>query len=103
MDSTTLSSDSDVSLSSLSKGQLLQLNCYNSSSSKWIKISPTYISSCSINACTDTTLTSLVTNNLLMYIGLKWINSTMSLEMNNNVNVSSLSNKYYSLEWFKLG
>ena len=25
--------------------------------------------------------------------GLKWINSTMSLEINNNVNVSSLTNK----------
>ena len=71
MGSSTLSSDSDVSLSSLSKGELLQLNCYNSSSSKRIKISPTYISSCSINACTDATLTSSVTNNLLMYIGLK--------------------------------
>ena len=28
-----------------------------------------------------------------MYNGLKWINSTMSLEMNNDVNVSSLTNK----------
>ena len=56
-------------------------------------ISPTYISSCSINACTDATLTSLVTNILLMYNGLKWINSTMSLEMNNDVNVSSLTSK----------
>ena len=52
-----------------------------------------YISSCSINACTDATLTSLVTNNLLMYNGIKWINSAMSLEMNNDVNVSSLTNK----------
>ena len=33
------------------------------------------------------------TNNLLMCNGLKWINSTMSLEINNNVNVSSLTNK----------
>ena len=90
MGSTTLSSDFDVSLTSLANGQLLQ---YNSSSNKWINISPTYISSCSINACTDATLTPLVTNNLLMYNGLKWINSTMSLEMNNDVNVSSLTNK----------
>ena len=28
-----------------------------------------------------------------MYNGLKWINSTMSLEMINDVNVSSLTNK----------
>ena len=56
-----------MSLNNLSNGQLLQ---YNSSSSKWINISPTYISSCSINACTDATLTSLVTNKLLMYNGL---------------------------------
>ena len=54
---------------------------------------PTYISSCSINACTDATLTSFVTNNLLLYNGSKWINSTMSLEMNIDVNVSSLTNK----------
>ena len=63
MGSTTLSSDSDVSLSSLSNGQLLQ---YNLLSSKWINISPTYISSCSINACTDATLTSFATNNYIM-------------------------------------
>ena len=68
MGSTTLSSDYDVPLSNLSNGQLLQ---YNSSLSKWNNISPTYISSCSINACTDATLTSLVINNLLMYNGLK--------------------------------
>ena len=86
----TLSGDSDISLNNLSNGQLLQ---YNSSSSKWINISPTYISSCSINSCNDATLTSLATNNLLMYDGLKWINSTMSLEMNNDVNVISLTNK----------
>ena len=79
----TLSGDSDISLNNLSNGQLLQ---YNSSLNKWKIFSPTYISSCSINACTDATLTSLVTNNLLMYNGLKWINSTKSLEMNNNVN-----------------
>ena len=72
----TLSGDSDISLNNLSNGQLLQ---YNSSLNKWNNISPTYISGCSINACTDATLTSLVTNNLLMYNGLKWINSTMSL------------------------
>ena len=86
----TLSGDSDVSLNNLSIGQLLQ---YNSTLSKWNNISPTYISNCSINACTDATLSSLVTNNVLMYNGLKWINSTMSLEMNNDVNVSSLTNK----------
>jgi len=86
----TLSGDSDVSLSSLSNGQLLQ---YNSSLSKWNNITPTYISSCSINSCTDATLTSLATNNLLLYNGSKWINSTMSLEMNNDVVVSSLTNK----------
>ena len=85
----TLSGDSDILLNNLSKGQLLQ---YNSSSSIWINISPIYISSCSTNACADTILTSLVTNNLLMYNGLKWINSTMSLEMNNDV-FSSLTNK----------
>ena len=28
-----------------------------------------------------------------MYNGLKWINSTMSLEMNNDIVVSSLTNK----------
>ena len=28
-----------------------------------------------------------------MYNGLKWINSTMSLEMNNDVNVGSLTTK----------
>ena len=86
----TLSGDSDISLNNLSNGQLLQ---YNSSSSKWINILPTHIASCSINACTDATLTSLSTNNLLMYNGLKWINSTMSLEMNNDIVVGSLTNK----------
>ena len=86
----TLSGDSDVSLNNLSNGQLLQ---HTSSLSKWNNISPSYISSCSINACTDATLISLATNNLLMYNGLKWVNSTMSLEMNNDVNVSSLTNK----------
>ena len=84
--STTLSSDSDVSLSSLSNGQLLQ---YNSSLNKWNNISPTYIYNCSINACTDVTLTPLVTNNLFMYTGSKWIRSTVPLKMNNNINVDT--------------
>ena len=51
----------------IANGQLLQ---YNSSLNKWNNISPTYLSACSINACTDATLTSLLTNNLLMYNGL---------------------------------
>ena len=33
-----------------------------------------------------------------MYNGLKWINSTMSLEMNNDVNVNSLTNKNF-IRW----
>ena len=63
------------------------VNCYNI-----IHHQVNGLISCSINACTDATLTSLVTNNLLMYNGLKWINSTMS-DLNNDVNVSSLTNK----------
>ena len=70
--STTLSSDSDVSLSGLSNGQLLQ---YNSSSSKWINISPTYISSCSINACTDVVVSSLTNKNIIRWNGSNWDNA----------------------------
>ena len=71
----TLSRDTDVSLSSLINNQLLQ---YNSSSSKWINFTPTYISNCSMGNSTDVTLSSLANNNLLMYNGSKWINITMS-------------------------
>ena len=55
----TLSSESDVSLNNLSNGQLLQ---YNSSSSKWNNISPTYISSCSINATNGANANANFTN-----------------------------------------
>ena len=63
MGSSTLASDSDVNLSSLLNNQLLQ---YNSTLSKWINITPTYISNCSIGNSTDVTLSSLSNNNLLM-------------------------------------
>ena len=88
MGSSTLASDSDVSLSSLLNGQLFKYNGTN-----WTNYTPTYISSCSIGNSTDVTLSSLANNNLLMYNGSKWVNNTMSLEMNNEVNVSSLTNK----------
>ena len=64
MGSCILASDSDVSLSSLANNQLLQ---YNSTLSKWINITPTYISNCSIGNSTDVTLSSLSNNQLLMY------------------------------------
>ena len=52
------------------------------------------LSSTYTDTANDTTNSTLLsTNNLLMYNGLKWINSTVSLEMNNVVVVSSLTNK----------
>ena len=53
--------------------------------------------------CTDATLSSLTTNNLLMYNGLKWINSTMSLEMNNDGVVSSLITKILFVGMVQIG
>ena len=46
------------------------------------------------NTCTDSALNTSETNNLLMYKGTKWINPTLSLDINNGVKVSSLTSKH---------
>ena len=50
---------------------------------------------CSTRNSIYVTLSGLPSNNLLMYSGSKWINSAMSLEMKNDIIVSSLTNKIY--------
>ena len=46
---------------------------------------------------------SLANNNLLMSNGSKWTNSTMSIEMNNDVYVTSITTKIFYVEIAQIG
>ena len=83
----TLSGDTDVNISNLSSGQVLQNN-----GSKGINLTSSMGSS-TLASYSDVYLSNLINGQLLKYNGTNWINSAMSLEMNNDVNVSSLPNK----------
>ena len=65
---------SNVTITSLADDQILR---YDSSTSKWKNETLTLTSS--LSALTDTSLTSLATNNYLVYNGSKWVNRALDL------------------------
>ena len=65
---------SNVTITSLADDQILR---YDSSTSKWKNETLTLTSS--LSALTDTSLSSLATNNYLVYNGSKWVNRALDL------------------------
>lgn len=65
----------DVTITSVANNQLLK---YDSTSSKWVNWTATYISSASLSTLTDVTISSVANNQLLRYNSTtsKWVNFT---------------------------
>lgn len=74
IESTPIDDLSNVTITSLADDQILR---YDSSTSKWKNETLTLTSS--LAALTDTSITSLATNNYLVYNGSKWINRALDL------------------------
>lgn len=100
--STTLAGLSDVSLTTLSSGQVLKWN-----GSQWVNDSDlnSGIGSVSLNDVLDVVITAPASSQVLSYNGTNWVNGPITLSLDNLSNVSAIAPSpgdlliYNGVEW----